>query len=273
MLLSNKNIVIVGGTSGIGFSAASAFVNEGANVIAIGRKPDRITKTQKILGNHGTAIQGNAADSTTAQEGIQLAVDEYGSLHGLYHVAGADRIIDGIKCDSMLELQLSTYPITSLMNTRGTIITPDIKLAGMALSVTYLPANEYISLASMQPGVFNAADRLSLGFCLDISNIQYDIYAVRGMPKTQHILAKRIERAAKYALRCAHRVVSDKATVTYDIGGSFIGGLSEVAPEEGAQKISEQYVETINRTRKEKQWLHRGVASLSNFRVTVKLNN
>ena len=88
MLLTKKNIVIVGGTSGIGFSAASAFVNEGANVIAIGRKPDRITKTQKILGNHGTAIQGNAADSTTAQKGIQLAVDEYGSLHGLYHVAG-----------------------------------------------------------------------------------------------------------------------------------------------------------------------------------------
>ena len=30
MLLSNKNIVIVGGTSGIGFSATSAFVNKGA---------------------------------------------------------------------------------------------------------------------------------------------------------------------------------------------------------------------------------------------------
>ena len=30
MLLPNKNIVIIGGTSGIGFSAASAFVNEGA---------------------------------------------------------------------------------------------------------------------------------------------------------------------------------------------------------------------------------------------------
>ena len=88
MLLSNKNIVIVGGTSGIGFSAASSFFNEGANVIAIGRNPDRIKKTQKLLENNGTAIQGNAADSTTAQEGIKLAVDEYGPLHGLYHVAG-----------------------------------------------------------------------------------------------------------------------------------------------------------------------------------------
>ena len=88
MLLAKKNIVIVGGTSGIGFSAASVFVNEGANVIAIGRNPDRIKKTKKLLENHGTAIQGNAADSTTAQEGIKLAVDKFGPLHGLYHVAG-----------------------------------------------------------------------------------------------------------------------------------------------------------------------------------------
>ena len=76
MLLANKNIVIVGGTSGIGFSAASVFVNEGANVIAIGRNPDQIKKTKKLLENHETTIQGNAADSTTAQEGIKLAVDK-----------------------------------------------------------------------------------------------------------------------------------------------------------------------------------------------------
>ncbi len=52
MLLTNKNIVI-------------------------GRNPNRIKKTKKLLDNHGTAIQGNAADSTTAQEGIKLAVDKY----------------------------------------------------------------------------------------------------------------------------------------------------------------------------------------------------
>ena len=76
MLLANKNIVIVGGTSGIGFSAASVFVNEGANVIAIGRNPDRIKKTKKLLENDVTAIQGNVADFTTAQEDIKLAVDK-----------------------------------------------------------------------------------------------------------------------------------------------------------------------------------------------------
>ena len=36
-LLKNKNIVIIGGTTGIGLSAAKAFVNEGAKVIVVGR--------------------------------------------------------------------------------------------------------------------------------------------------------------------------------------------------------------------------------------------
>ena len=57
-------------------------------MIAIGRNPDQIKKTKKLLENHETTIQGNAADSTTAQEGIKLAVDKYGPLRGLYHVAG-----------------------------------------------------------------------------------------------------------------------------------------------------------------------------------------
>jgi len=62
MLLTNKNIVI-------------------------DLNPNRIKKTKKLLDNHVTAIQGNAADSTTEQEGIKLAVDKYGPLRGLYHVS------------------------------------------------------------------------------------------------------------------------------------------------------------------------------------------
>ena len=73
MQLSNKNIVII-------------------------RNPDRIKKTKKLLENHETAIQGNAADSTTAQEGIKLAVDKYGPLHGLYHVASRSGLGKGNGC-------------------------------------------------------------------------------------------------------------------------------------------------------------------------------
>ena len=39
-VLKNKNIVIIGGTTGIGLSAAKAFVGNGANVIVVGRNAE-----------------------------------------------------------------------------------------------------------------------------------------------------------------------------------------------------------------------------------------
>ena len=41
-LLKNKNIVIIGGTTGIGLSASKAFVANGANVVVVGRNTDSV---------------------------------------------------------------------------------------------------------------------------------------------------------------------------------------------------------------------------------------
>ena len=40
MWLDNKKIVVMGGTTGLGLSAASAFVREGARVVVVGRNPE-----------------------------------------------------------------------------------------------------------------------------------------------------------------------------------------------------------------------------------------
>lgn len=44
MNFSNKNVVITGGTTGIGFATAKAFINAGANVWITGRKADNLEK-------------------------------------------------------------------------------------------------------------------------------------------------------------------------------------------------------------------------------------
>ncbi len=46
-LLKNKNIVIIGGTTGIGLSAAKSFVANGANIIAVGRNPGSVAEAKK----------------------------------------------------------------------------------------------------------------------------------------------------------------------------------------------------------------------------------
>jgi NAD(P)-dependent dehydrogenase (short-subunit alcohol dehydrogenase family) len=88
MRLHGKTLVAIGGTTGIGFSAAQAFVREGARVVVVGRNPDSVATARRELGASANAIVGDACDPKTAQLAIETAVREFGGFHGLYHVAG-----------------------------------------------------------------------------------------------------------------------------------------------------------------------------------------
>ncbi|MFT4588885.1 MAG: NAD(P)-dependent dehydrogenase (short-subunit alcohol dehydrogenase family) [Candidatus Binatia bacterium] len=86
--LSGKIFVIIGGTTGIGWSAAQAFVEAGAQVVVVGRNSQSVHKAAEDLGKNGIALSGDAADPATAEMAIQTARRELGGFHGLYHVAG-----------------------------------------------------------------------------------------------------------------------------------------------------------------------------------------
>ena len=46
MRLAGKSLVIIGGTTGLGLSAARTFVREGARVVVVGRKAASVTASQ-----------------------------------------------------------------------------------------------------------------------------------------------------------------------------------------------------------------------------------
>lgn len=87
-MIKNKNIVIIGGTSGIGLSAAKAFIRYGARVVVVGRKPETNKQAQQELGKSAIVFSGDAMEENTASEAIRTCQDAWGSLDGLYHVAG-----------------------------------------------------------------------------------------------------------------------------------------------------------------------------------------
>jgi NAD(P)-dependent dehydrogenase (short-subunit alcohol dehydrogenase family) len=87
-LLKNKNIVISGGTTVIGLSAARAFVNEGAKVIVVGRSEHSVSEAKKLLGENAAAISLDATHTDTAITAINICVEKFGNFDGLYHVAG-----------------------------------------------------------------------------------------------------------------------------------------------------------------------------------------
>jgi NAD(P)-dependent dehydrogenase (short-subunit alcohol dehydrogenase family) len=117
--LTNKRIVIIGGTTGIGLSAALAFVREGAHVVVVGRDKDNSLKAEKLLGAHAVSLVGDAVSEETAPRAIALCEEKFGGFDGLYHVAGGSgrKFGDGPLHDLTLEGWNKTMELnlTSLM--------------------------------------------------------------------------------------------------------------------------------------------------------------
>jgi NAD(P)-dependent dehydrogenase (short-subunit alcohol dehydrogenase family) len=88
MRLQDKVIVIIGGTSGLGLSAARAFVAEGARLVLVGRD---LQKVRRLADEFPAGVRCLASDATlpdTAPTAINAALKALGGFHGLYHVAG-----------------------------------------------------------------------------------------------------------------------------------------------------------------------------------------
>lgn len=118
-MLKNKNLVIIGGTTGLGLSAAKAFIRQGAKIVVVGRNQDSCQEARKEFGNSGLDLAGDAMEEDTAVRAIELCLQEWGSFDGLYHVAGGSgrRMGDGPLHEITLEGWQKTMDLnlTSLM--------------------------------------------------------------------------------------------------------------------------------------------------------------
>jgi len=87
-VLEGKRLVIIGGTAGLGLSAAKAFVAAGARVVCLGLRSEETDSVAVDLESSMRVICSDASESQTAPNAIQECVETFGGLDGLYHVAG-----------------------------------------------------------------------------------------------------------------------------------------------------------------------------------------
>jgi NAD(P)-dependent dehydrogenase (short-subunit alcohol dehydrogenase family) len=170
--LLNKKIVVIGGTTGMGLSAALAFVREGAQVIVVGRDPESCKKAELLLKSNGKALNGDAIHEKTAQQAIDLCINMYGDFNGLYHVAGGSgrKYGDGPLHELTLEGWNKTFELnlTSLMlsnqaavktflsrNTEGPILNMGSVL-GSSPSTTYFTTHAYAASKAAVTGFIKA---------------------------------------------------------------------------------------------------------------------
>ena len=83
-MLENKNIVVIGGTSGLGLSAVRAFLKAGAKVMASGLT----VETNEVQEENLITMIADAREEHSAEQVIQKCIEKFGGFDGLYHVAG-----------------------------------------------------------------------------------------------------------------------------------------------------------------------------------------
>ena len=87
-MADGSSIVIVGGTTGLGLSAARALAAHGHRLVLVGRKAESARAAEAELGDAAVAVVGDATDPAPGDRAVATAVERHGRLDGLYHVAG-----------------------------------------------------------------------------------------------------------------------------------------------------------------------------------------
>jgi NAD(P)-dependent dehydrogenase (short-subunit alcohol dehydrogenase family) len=82
--------LVTGGSSGIGYATAKAFLEEGAKVTITGRNATRLRRAEKELGRLGTvlAVRGDVAKADDAKRMVAETVRRLGPLDVLVNNAG-----------------------------------------------------------------------------------------------------------------------------------------------------------------------------------------
>jgi NAD(P)-dependent dehydrogenase (short-subunit alcohol dehydrogenase family) len=162
--LANKKLVIIGGTAGMGLSAAAACIEEGAKVVAVGKNAEHVDEAESKLKNNGVVITGDATNETLAEQAIQTCVNNFGGFDGLYHVAGGSgrKFGDGPLHEITLEGWEKTVQLnlTSLMfsnraaikyfleNKKGGVILNMSSVLGFSPSRKYFSTHAYAATKS-----------------------------------------------------------------------------------------------------------------------------
>lgn len=170
--LEGKKIVIIGGTSGMGLSAAKAFVREGAQVVAVGRDEESCSEAGMLLGGNGYVLCSDAKDPRTAKYAINECLKIYGDFNGLYHVAGGsgrkfgdaplhELTLDG--WNKTFELNLTTLMLsnqaavkTFLSRNREGVVLNMGSVLSSSPSPTYFSTHAYASAKAAITGFIKA---------------------------------------------------------------------------------------------------------------------
>lgn len=115
-ILANKIALITGGSSGIGYSMAEAFINSGCKVIIAGTNEEKLKLCCEQLGENSACIKIDIRNVEDIPDGIEKASSlfEENRIDILVNSAGV------VNKDSFLDMTETEYDTIMDINTKGT---------------------------------------------------------------------------------------------------------------------------------------------------------
>ena len=111
MTLSGKQVLVCGGTQGIGFASAAALAEAGASVLLVARDADRLTTARDRLAAGGTRrhdiLVADLADPAEARTRVDRWLETHGPIHILVNNNGGPPA--GPIADATAEAFLAAY--------------------------------------------------------------------------------------------------------------------------------------------------------------------
>ena len=116
MDMSQKVLLVIGGTGAIGSATARAFVRRGASAVIAGRdsaKGDRVVQEISRMGAKSMFVEADVTDTPSIENAVARAVAEFGRIDYAFNNAGwegtAQRVADIDEADwsRMLDVKLS----------------------------------------------------------------------------------------------------------------------------------------------------------------------
>ncbi len=105
MRFAGKSVIVTGGSEGIGFGIAAALVREGARVVLVARREDRLVQAASELGAAASYVVGDAASLAVAESAVKKAVERHGGLDLLVNNAGL-LLPGGVATQSLDDIEL-----------------------------------------------------------------------------------------------------------------------------------------------------------------------
>ena len=97
--ISNKVILVTGGTSGIGRAIALGCAAAGARVVAGSTNPEKVAAIKKELGASCDGVQLDVSDAASVRAAVEHTARKFGRIDGMVNAAGIIKRVPSLEMD------------------------------------------------------------------------------------------------------------------------------------------------------------------------------